>query len=570
MVVVGVNSGDSIYYANKSITTNPNWAQIPGALTNVAYSNKQLYGVNRGGNIYYNPNYTSGNWVQVPGGLTQVSFDGYNMIVVGVNSGDSIYYANKTITTNPNWTQVPGALTNVAYSNKQLYGVNRGGNIYYNPDYTSGNWVQVPGVLKQVSFDGYNMIVVGVNGAGNIFYANKNITTNPNWTQIPGALTNVSYSNKQLYGVNRGGNIYYNPDYTSGNWVQVPGGLTQVSFEATSGVNLGAPPLPPSKPKGPGDGNPDLLFNTGGPSWGQYVIKHSLVPNNLTFGTTITIGSTPITIPVSSTSSTYDNNNTYGLGNIVLYNGLTYVNLAWNDPRGSAYSGSWQSSPDRDKNVWKQVNVEKPKPKGPGDGNPDLIFNTGGPDWGQYTVKHSLVPDRVTFGSTLTVGSSPISIPISKSSVNYNDNDTYFSGNIILYNGSNYINLAWNDPRGPAYSGSYRSSPDRDKNVWKKVLVGYPPVLVNFPILSQSLIAYPELEGRSRKEGFVGSYSQSRGSFEPSTTDMLTSSSTNTVYGGFNAAMYSTEQKQPSILKTTNIYNPTLVDNYLSLTGNSI
>jgi hypothetical protein len=76
MIVMGVNSGGNIYYANKDIGKSPNWTQIPGGLTNLSYSNKQVYGVNGGGNIYYNPDYTSGNWVQVPGGLSQVSFDG--------------------------------------------------------------------------------------------------------------------------------------------------------------------------------------------------------------------------------------------------------------------------------------------------------------------------------------------------------------------------------------------------------------------------------------------------------------------------------------------------------------
>ena len=158
--------------------------------------------------------------------------DSSTSIVMGVNSGDNIYFANQNVSSNPNWTQVPGGLSWISYSNKQSYGVNSGGNIYYSNDYTRPNWVQVPGGLVQVSFDGYNMIVMGVNSGGNIYYANQNITRNPNWTQLPGSLTNISYSNKQIYGVNSAGNIYYASDYTRGNWVQIPGGLKQVSFDA--------------------------------------------------------------------------------------------------------------------------------------------------------------------------------------------------------------------------------------------------------------------------------------------------------------------------------------------------
>jgi hypothetical protein len=36
------------------------------------------------------------------------------------------------------------------------------------------------------------MVVMGVNSAGNIYYADKNITTSPNWTQVPGGLSNLS------------------------------------------------------------------------------------------------------------------------------------------------------------------------------------------------------------------------------------------------------------------------------------------------------------------------------------------------------------------------------------------
>ena len=237
MVVMGVNSSTNIYYANQNIKTSPNWTQIPGGLSNVSYSNGQAYGVNSVGNIFYNADYTSSNWIKVPGGLSQVSFDGYNMIVMGVNSSGNIYYANRNITSSPNWTQVGGVLTNLSYSNGQVYGVNSAGNIYYNANYTSSNWVQVPGRLSQVSFDGYNMIVmgvigvIGVNRSGNVYYANQNITTSPNWTQLGGILSNLSYTNGQLYGVNSAGNIYYNSNYISNNWVQVQGGLSQVSFE---------------------------------------------------------------------------------------------------------------------------------------------------------------------------------------------------------------------------------------------------------------------------------------------------------------------------------------------------
>ena len=247
--IMGIDANQNIYYANQNIKSNPNWLKSPGGLSWVSHSNGKAFGVTSAGNIYYNADYKSGNWVQVPGGLSQVSFDGYNMIVMGVNKAGNIYYANKNITTSPNWTQIPGGLTNISYSNGQAFGVNSASNIYYNADYTSGNWVQVPGELSQLSFDGYNMIIMGINSIGDIYYANKDITKNPNWTKIPGGLTNISYSNKQVIGVNTIGNIYYASDYTSGNWVQLPGQqLSQVSFEDPNGISNTPLVTPPTAP----------------------------------------------------------------------------------------------------------------------------------------------------------------------------------------------------------------------------------------------------------------------------------------------------------------------------------
>jgi len=236
-VIIGVNILNDIWYGTKNVENSPNWAKIQGKLKWISYSNGKAYGVNSNDDIYYASNYSAGNWIQVPGKLSRVSFDGYNMIVMGVTSSDQIFYANKNIDSTPNWTQLPGALTDICYSNEQAYGVDRSGNVYYNPDYTTGNWRKVPGGLTQISFDGYNMIAVGVANNGAIYYANKNIDTTPNWTLLPGSLKNVSYSNGQIYGVNSSDMIYYNPDYTTGNWRQVPGGLIQVSFDG--GVDCG-------------------------------------------------------------------------------------------------------------------------------------------------------------------------------------------------------------------------------------------------------------------------------------------------------------------------------------------
>jgi hypothetical protein len=217
--------------------------------------------------------------------------------------------------------------------------------------------------------------------------------------------------------------------------------------------------------------NPNLIFNTGGPEWGQYVVNPSLIPPKVFFydsndntisGNPFMVGDISITPLVKRDASSYKDENTYYLGNVIAYNGKWYINLAWTDARGPAYSGSFRSSPDRDKNVWKQIDIATLPDK-------KLVFNYGGPSWGQYTLKYSTIPDSVELNSKIDVGN--LSFTTSKAITPYQDANTYYLGDIVSYNGSNYINLAYKDPRGPAYSGSFQSNPDKDKNVWRKLKV---------------------------------------------------------------------------------------------------
>jgi hypothetical protein len=206
-----------------------------------------------------------------------------------------------------------------------VYGVTSSGDIYYNADYKSGNWVKIPGGLSQVSFDGYNMVVMGVNSTGMIYYADKNIGTSPNWTQVPGGLSNLSYSNKQVYGVNSGNEIFYSADYKSGTWVKVPGGLSQVSFEDPNAFSKStpmasmasmAPPAPPY------DNNK------------VYQLGDMVTKDGQTYKMIDGIGAAgyppprptnwqPVGSPTSSVPL-YDNNKIYKLGDMVTKDGQTY------------------------------------------------------------------------------------------------------------------------------------------------------------------------------------------------------------------------------------------------------
>jgi len=106
--------------------------------------------------------------------------------------------------------------------------------------------------------------------------------------------------------------------------------------------------------------------------------------------------------------------------------------------------------------------------------NPNLTLNVGGPSWSQYVVKRELLPSSVVLGVPFNAGSIPITP--SKTIRTYGNNETYFLGDVVSYNGTNYLNLASKDDRGFAYSGSYQQSPDKDKYVWMPITVTTNPV----------------------------------------------------------------------------------------------
>ena len=242
-VLIGVNTNKDIYYATNNFLTDPKWKNYSTEplqkLTWISYGKGQAFGVDAsasgGDSIWYTSDYKSGKWVKLPGGLVQISFDASANVIMGVNRGYEIYYANQNITSNPNWTKVPGGLTNVCVSNSQAYGVNSAGQIYYNANYTTGNWIQTSGILSKVSFDGYKNIVVGINASGSISYANQNVNTaTPTWVTVPMPndikLTNICYYNGQTICVDGSSNIYYSANYKKPPTKLPNGLLSQVSL----------------------------------------------------------------------------------------------------------------------------------------------------------------------------------------------------------------------------------------------------------------------------------------------------------------------------------------------------
>jgi hypothetical protein len=246
VLICGIDNSNTLQTTFPDITSPQlKWQSRRSNMINVSCSNNQLIFIDSQFGLFYVPKvktYDFAKAINIPlpaGGLTQVSFDGYNMIVMGVNSAGSVFYANKDITTKPNWTQIPGELVHISYSNNQVFGLNSAGAVFYNSNYTSDKWIKLNGILSNISFDGKNMCVMGTNKAGEIYYANETITTNPQWKKVNGGLNMVSLSNKEVYGINTPGELYYSADYTTGAWTKVGSGFKQISFDNPS-PNAGA------------------------------------------------------------------------------------------------------------------------------------------------------------------------------------------------------------------------------------------------------------------------------------------------------------------------------------------
>ena len=105
--------------------------------------------------------------------------------------------------------------------------------------------------------------------------------------------------------------------------------------------------------------NPNLIPNVGGPAWGQFIINPKLMPSEAVIGAEIKVGSTnPISIVPRNTGA-YVSNATYYLGDVITYKGLSYICLAWRDARGPAFSGTYNASPEQDKNAWFKIFIVK-------------------------------------------------------------------------------------------------------------------------------------------------------------------------------------------------------------------
>jgi len=153
---------------------------------------------------------------------------------------------------------------------------------------------------------------------------------------------------------------------------------------------------------------------------------------------------------------------------------------------------SWSCTPVYTENFQNNLHTENFQNNCPTNPNSTaLVYNNGGPAWCQWVVKQSMLPSSIVMNQIYTITGSPNfnitpycnSTTPSGNEYNSNDvyksNETYQLGAVINFNGQNYMNVTWNEAlgpitsnnRGPAYSGSYKASPEEDKNAWMPVTI---------------------------------------------------------------------------------------------------
>ena len=153
---------------------------------------------------------------------------------------------------------------------------------------------------------------------------------------------------------------------------------------------------------------------------------------------------------------------------------------------------SWSCTPVYTENFQNNLHTENFQNNCPTNPNSTaLVYNNGGPAWCQWVVKQSMLPSSIVMNQIYTIAGNPNfnitpycnSTTPSGNEYNSNDiyksNETYQLGVVINFNGQNYMNVTWNESigpitsnnRGPAYSGSYKASPEEDKNAWMPVTI---------------------------------------------------------------------------------------------------
>jgi hypothetical protein len=106
--VCGVNERDEIFCTSYRGMEHGRWEKIPGSLRQVVIRQGHLWGVNRGGEIFYSDDFRAGDthWIRLEGRAKEIS-EGHG-VLCHVNDKDQVYCADEGIDTpHPRWHRAP-------------------------------------------------------------------------------------------------------------------------------------------------------------------------------------------------------------------------------------------------------------------------------------------------------------------------------------------------------------------------------------------------------------------------------------------------------------------------------
>ena len=214
LVLVGKTSAGVIYYADVDVPFTPKWqASSLTATGSIGVAYGQLYTITGTSSVPKMSSYDANSSTATTGpALKQIYVDDGGTIG-GIDDAGSVYYGSaKNTNTLMKW---------VTFSGSNSYGVGTDGSLYFNANPGSGTWTKTNAgtTWKQVVLSG--ALVCAINTAGNISYAENNITTAATvWKTNSGPIacptfSYISVTGKRLIGVGTDSNIYYTDDVTS-------------------------------------------------------------------------------------------------------------------------------------------------------------------------------------------------------------------------------------------------------------------------------------------------------------------------------------------------------------------
>ena len=239
------------------------WVNLGKALTAIAVSDDQVWGLDAAQILWFLPNFKQGTtWIKVTSGVTQISA-GHNLICQLSTIGHLLCASSANPQASApdangfqNVTWFDAGATNLKQiavsAGKQIWGVDANSNVVRVTDYTNlaATTTLVGSGVSQVAVDGRGT-VCQVNGNGNVYCSNWSVpaaVASPApyhglpWVNTGFALTHIAVADGVAWGVDASANIWQLSDYTnSSSWYRIANTGTTAAQSAGASVRIPIP-----------------------------------------------------------------------------------------------------------------------------------------------------------------------------------------------------------------------------------------------------------------------------------------------------------------------------------------